>query len=238
MKKFLVVNDDGIMADGIIRLARAARELGEVWVVAPAGERSAASHSISLRTPLDIYPVDFPVEGVHAFSCSGTPADCVRVAVHAIMDEKPDLLLSGVNNGYNTGTDAQYSATIGAAMEGAFQGIRSIAVSKAYDGLYEVTDALLPELLKEYRDYALGYMQIVNINIPGCPISEYKGILRDRALSHSMFFTDTYGKTEDLPGGGIRYSVIGTYQEKAEEGSDIHALLNNYISVGVVTNLL
>ena len=112
MKKILITNDDGIRADGIIRLARAAMKYGEVWVVAPEDQRSAASHSISLRDPVDVYPHDFPVAGVRAFSCSGTPADCVRVGCLSVMPEKPDAVLSGINFGYNAASDIQLSASV------------------------------------------------------------------------------------------------------------------------------
>ena len=129
----LITNDDGIEADGLIRLAEAAKEFGEVWVVAPKRERSAASHSITLRRHIDVYPHnDFPVEGVKAYHCSGKPADCVRVGALAVMPEKPDLVLSGINYGYNSATDIQYSATVGAAFEAAFQGIHAIALSEGF----------------------------------------------------------------------------------------------------------
>ena len=98
--RILITNDDGINAGGIIRLAQTAMKLGEVWVVAPNEQRSAASHSISLHDHIDIYPYDFPIAGVKAFSCSGTPSDCVRVGCLNIMPCKPDLVLSGINNGY------------------------------------------------------------------------------------------------------------------------------------------
>ena len=102
MKQILITNDDGIFADGLVRLASIAKEFGDVWVVAPDGQRSAASHRITLHQPVDVNPaVDFPVEGVHAFSCSGTPADCVRVGSLYVMKKKPDLVLSGINYGYN-----------------------------------------------------------------------------------------------------------------------------------------
>ena len=98
-RKILITNDDGIESDGIARLAEAAKEFGEVWIVAPESQRSAASHSITLRHPIDVLPHDFPVEGVHAFSCSGTPGDCVRVGSLNIMPVKPDVVLSGINFG-------------------------------------------------------------------------------------------------------------------------------------------
>ena len=121
MRSILIANDDGINDEGLIRLAKLAKELGEVWVVAPDDQRSAASHAISLHSHIDIYPHDFPIDGVHAFSCSGTPADCVRVGALSIMPHKPDVVLAGINRGLNVATDIQYSGTAGAAFEGAFQ---------------------------------------------------------------------------------------------------------------------
>ena len=101
MRTILITNDDGIEAGGIVRLAEAAAEFGEVWVVAPARQMSAASHSITLHSPLDIYPHSFPVPGVRAFSCSGTPGDCVRTGSLSILPRRPDVVLSGINYGFN-----------------------------------------------------------------------------------------------------------------------------------------
>ena len=100
-RRILITNDDGIDSGGIARLAKAAKDFGEVWVVAPQHQRSAASHCITLREPIDVYPHDFAVEGVHAYSCSGTPADCVRVGGLSVMPVRPDVVLSGINFGYN-----------------------------------------------------------------------------------------------------------------------------------------
>ncbi|MDD6504181.1 MAG: 5'/3'-nucleotidase SurE, partial [Lachnospiraceae bacterium] len=105
MKKILITNDDGIDADGLIRLAQAAKNFGEVWIVAPDGQRSAMSHSISLRHPVEVWECEFPVSGVHAYACDGTPADCVRIGVLNIVPGKPDHVFSGINYGYNTATD-------------------------------------------------------------------------------------------------------------------------------------
>ena len=119
MRKILITNDDGIYSDGIIRLAQTAKEFGEVWVVAPESQRSAMSHSITLRHPIEAWNVDFPVEGVHAYACDGTPADCVRIGVLNIVPGKPDNVFSGINYGYNVASDIQYSATAGAASSAA-----------------------------------------------------------------------------------------------------------------------
>ena len=236
-RKILITNDDGMEADGLRRLAAAAAELGEVWVVAPDGQRSAASHAITLHAALDVYPVGWPTPGIHAFRCSGMPGDCVRLGCLNIMPEKPDIVLAGINNGHNLATDIQYSATVGAALEGAFQGILSIAVSEGPGPCHEVTDAFLSGILEELMDRPLDYGQIWNVNFPDCPLSACGGILRDRPVSRAVPFLDTYHEVSRLSGGGIRYMVHGEYRESAEEGSDFRAVIDRFISVGIVHNI-
>ena len=92
MKKILITNDDGIDSDGIIRLAKAAVKFGEVWVIAPDSQRSAMSHSVTLRHSVEIWKVDFPVSGVHAYACDGKPADCVRIGILSVMSKRPDYV--------------------------------------------------------------------------------------------------------------------------------------------------
>ena len=237
MRKLLLTNDDGIDSDGMIRLAEAAREFGEVWVIAPLHQRSAASHCITLREPIDVYPYDFPVEGVRAYACTGTPADCVRVGGLSVMPYKPDVVLSGINYGYNAATDLQYSATVGAAMEAVFQGYGAIALSEDMNDCHETTDAYLNGILNEYIDVRPGYASIVNVNFPGCKLSECNGVLRDRMTSRSSFFHDRYKTLGKLEGGGVRYMVEGIHNYEAEEGTDFYALMHNYVSVGIVHNI-
>ena len=235
--RILITNDDGIQAAGIIRLARAAKEFGEVWVVAPESQRSAASHSISLHNAIDIYQCeDFPIEGVHAYSCSGTPGDCVRVGSLSVMPAKPDVVLSGINFGLNVASDIQYSATAGAAFEAAFQGYHAIALSEGCN-FSDVTDKYIREILKKLLDSPLEAGNIHNVNFPDCPLSDCQGILYDRTVSRGMFYKDHYNVVEELDDGGIRYMVEGVYTPEAEDDSDFHAVLNNYISVGVVNNI-
>ncbi len=235
-RTILVTNDDGIMADGLLRLVRAAQQFGEVWVVAPDGERSAASHSISLHSPIDVRPCAFGVEGVRAFSCSGTPADCVRVGSLSVMPYQPEMVLSGINFGYNTATDLQYSATVGAALEAAFQGYFGIALSEGRGG-HEVTDRYLEEILSEIMEMEPMEGKILNINFPDCPAAQCRGIIRNLKVSKSMLFRDRYAVLEELPHGGKRYMVDGQYQEVAEEGTDLKAVLDRYVSIGWVNNL-
>ena len=126
----LITNDDGINAQGIAVLARAAAEFGQVTLVAPARQCSAMSHRITLGRPLRLEQVDFPVPQVEAYSLDGTPADCVKAALDAILTERPDVVLSGINHGYNVGFDVAYSGTVGAAMEALMNGISAIALSQ------------------------------------------------------------------------------------------------------------
>ena len=236
MRKILITNDDGIDADGIIRLARAAKEFGEVWVVAPESQRSAVSHGITLRHSIEAWKVDFPVSGVHAYACDGKPADCVRIGVLNIVPGKPDHVFSGINYGYNVATDLQYSATAGAAFEAAFQKIHTIAFSEDACELHEVTDRYLQEIIAELLDKPLGINQIWNVNFPSCRLSECNGILRDRKVSTEVFYKDRYTETM-VSEGRISYMVEGIRNYSASEGTDLKAILDNYVSVGIATNI-
>ena len=233
----LVTNDDGINSDGLIRLAKAAKQFGEVWVVAPESQRSAASQSITLHTHIDVFPCRFPVEGIHSFTCSGTPADCVRAALFHLMPVRPDIVLTGINYGYNVATDVQYSATVGAALEASHQGIPAIALSEQACECHEVSDACLADILKMLIPARLNPGRILNVNFPGCPIQDFKGILTDRIVSRGAIYRDQYEAAETLPGEGKRLMIHGIYNEDAEEGTDFRAVLDGYISIGIINNL-
>lgn len=237
MRKILITNDDGIEYEGLRRLAEAAKEFGEVWVIAPDSQRSSCSHAITIHGTIDMYPYDYGMEGVKAFSCSGTPGDCVRVGGLSVMPYRPDIVLSGINRGYNSGTDIQYSGTCGAAFEAAFQGYIGIAVSEDFEGSHEVTDKYLKDILAELIDKRPNYGEIWNVNIPRCPLSEFKGIKRDTFVSRGMFYKDGYKAIGSLSDGGIRYEIDGKLIKESEEGSDIRAVLDNYISIGAVKNV-
>ena len=236
MKKILLTNDDGINADGLKRLAEAAREFGEVWILAPDDQRSAASHSVTLRNSVIVWPVEYPVEDVHAYACDGTPADCVRIGVLNLVPGKPDHVFSGINYGFNLAADIQYSATAGAAFEAAFQEIHTIAFSEALTDNHEVTDRYLMELMGELMEQPLGVNEIWNVNFPGCPLAECKGVLRDRVVSTDPFYNDRYSATE-LEDGRTAYMVDGIRNWNASEGTDLRAALDGYVSVGIAKNI-
>lgn len=236
MRKILITNDDGIDSDGIIRLAQVAKEFGEVYVVAPDGQRSAMSHSITLRHSIEAWEVEFPVEGVKAYACNGTPGDCVRIGVLNIVPGRPDNVFSGINYGYNVATDLQYSATAGAAFEAAFQKVHAIAFSEDFSDCHETTDEYIRDIMAELIDKPLGLNQIWNVNFPGCRLSECKGVLRDLLVSSDEFYEDKYNETR-LPDGKTSYMVEGIRNWEASAGTDLRAILDNYVSIGIATNI-
>lgn len=237
LRKILITNDDGINSDGLRRLVETARDFGEVWVVAPDGQRSAAAHSITLRHSFEVHPYDMKIEGIKAFSCTGTPADCTRIGMLSVMPQKPDVVLAGINFGYNTSSDIQYSATVGAVLEAEFQGCPAIAFSEGAGDIHEVTDKYLKELLAEYIDAPYIPGEIININFPHCKLEDFKGIKRDLKVSRTPFFRDRYKALKELPDGGTEYIVDGIFDPKKEEGTDYGAVIDNYISVTKVHNI-
>lgn len=234
MKRILITNDDGIHSSGIIRLAEAACALGEVTVIAPDQEHSAQSHSITIREPVDFIPYVFPVPGVTAWICTGTPSDCVRAGLAYVLPEKPDLVLSGINYGFNIASDIQYSATVGAALEAAHQGIPAAAFSEPYHPDHSVTDRFLPRILALLQEELPGGDAILNINFP---LASCNGILTGRTVSAGSMFRGSYQLTDRLPGGGLRLSAEWAPDDACEDGSDFRAVLDHFVSVGIVRNI-
>lgn len=166
--RILVTNDDGISAPGITALWQALRPLGEIFVAAPAAERSGASHSITVHDPIRVDAQDFGCADVRGWRVGGTPADCVKLALEALLDAPPDLVISGVNDGPNLGGDVLYSGTVSAAAEGAKHGVLSLAVSldgatkERFDAASACTARLLPLCLAR----RLPPGTLLNVNFP------------------------------------------------------------------------
>ena len=237
-RQILITNDDGISAGGIRKLAETARRLGDVTVIAPDTQRSAASHHCIFSRPLILKEYDFGLGGINAYTLDGTPADCVRVGIFAAMDSKPDVVLSGINHGYNISADIQYSGTVGAALEAAFLGVHAIAVSYG-NYLFEATeivDRYLPELLEEYMNKPLPANQIWNINIPDCSAEECAGIARNAAMNTDCFYDNQYLK-EKAGEKAWSVTIIPRRIWKGPENSDLNAVIHHYNAVGTVTNL-
>ena len=234
--RILVVNDDGINAEGIRYLAETARQFGEVWVVAPDSQCSAMSQKITVNGPLVVKPVSFPVDDVKAYSVSGTPADCVKIALQHLMTEKPDLVLSGINFGYNTGYDIFYSGTVGAAMEALINGVPAIAFSKEPDASYAVVEQYMPDIIRELMAEPELENEVWNVNFPGCEPDELKGILRNRVPAKKLYYPNCYKCVKRDDEGGFELVVEGRAAKEAETGTDIQAVLDGYISIGKVKN--
>src|ERR1041384_1673771 len=205
--RLLVTNDDGILAHGLECLVAAAEPLGEVTVVAPDREQSATSHSLTLHHPLR------PVKrGERRWQVDGTPTDCVMLALEALMPEKPDWVLSGINHGQNMGEDVLYSGTVAAAMEGLSLGIPAIAVSFAGGDLRADVTRLreqVPTLTRVLSHIVAlpGFPAptLLNINLP--PVDQVKGIrltrLGRRVYSQSVTpLKDPWGRQIFWIGGG------------------------------------
>lgn len=237
--KILVSNDDGILANGIKALIESISPCHDVYVVAPDRERSAAGHSLTLHTPLRVEEVDAKYGAKRCWMTTGTPGDCVKLAVNAILsdDEKPDLVISGINHGPNLGADILYSGTVSCAMEGAMMGIPSIATSLAsmrneHEDFVFAAE-FIAELLNRLDTYKIPPKTILNINIPGLEKEDIAGIAITE-LGRRMF-TDAYEKRID-PRGKVYYWMAGELINEPEGAStDIAAVRNNKISITPVT---
>lgn len=171
-KKILVTNDDGVRSEGILTLADALKPLGDVTIVAPLNEASAIGHALTLRRPLHIEPF-----GDGIFAVDGTPTDCVNIAVTKVLDGMPDLIVSGINKGWNIGDDVTYSGTVSGALEGALLGVPSIAVSLQYTrAAFDFGPACETAALyaKAVLERGLPPRTLININVPTGPIRGYR----------------------------------------------------------------
>ena len=237
--KILVTNDDGINASGIRLLAETARSFGETVVIAPSVQKSANSHCITLNRSMKIERFDMGIDGVEAYSLDGTPSDCVRAAYLGLFDgmEKPDLVFSGVNDGANCGYDILYSATVGAAMEAVLYGVNTICFSQMHGKHDGILKKYIREVAGELINCDAGPGSAWNVNFPACRLDKYKGILYDRFPAHEAFFDDHYLKKAG-DDGNVYVDMESETVTDAEEGSDIRAILDGYISIGTVKNMV
>src|SRR5207237_1028645 len=229
--RLLCTNDDGILAQGLACLIEAAEPLGEITVVAPDREQSATSHSLTLHHP--IRPIE---RGERRYQVDGTPTDCVMLAVEALMPQRPDYVLSGINHGQNMGEDVLYSGTVAAAMEGLALGIPSIAISFAGGDLRaDLTHlrkqvSVLTDLLRHLTTLpAFPANTLLNVNLPPVEGAAVKGVrltrLGRRVYSNSITpMHDPWGREIFWIGGG-HASWTG------EEDSDFRAIEEGFSSV-------
>lgn len=238
--KILISNDDGIAANGIRVLTEELSKKHDVYVVAPDRERSAAGHSLTLNTPLRVEELEGVDNGAkRTWVTTGTPGDCVKIAINAILaeDEKPDIVISGINHGQNLGADILYSGTVSCAMEGAMLGYPSIAVSLAamkaeYDD-FKFSAKFTSALLDKIKDFKFPQKSILNVNVPKLEPDDITGVAITE-LGRKMF-TDYYERRVD-PRGKVYYWMAGELiNEPVGANTDIAALQNNKISITPVT---
>ena len=232
--RILLTNDDGIEAEGLECLERIARQLSDdVWTVAPAVEQSGKGRGITLTEPLRVNRVND-----RRFSVTGTPTDCVVLAVNDLMaDHRPDLVLSGVNRGHNVGEDCSYSGTVAGALQGMAFGIRSIALSQSLERFHdevtahwETAEAFAPAIITRLLDQTWRDGVVMNLNFPALPPELVKQVevtrqgFRDIGEMHAVRRTDLRGRDY------YWMSFRGTKQEHAE-GTDLRAMDEGRISV-------
>lgn len=235
--KFLIVNDDSIDAPGIQVLARAAAELGEVWVAAPAEQCSALSQKLTLRELISVENVlDFPAPVRGAWRIGGTPVDCVKVALEYLLEEKPDVILSGINNGLNAGQDIAYSGTLGAAFEAERHHIPAIAFSAARDKYLGEMEPHLVPLLRELTEQRAEPGSVWNVNFPAVKEDmPLRGILRNRTVCPVSMYLERYAPIlRDEEKVWLECRGIPTPDSMVPEGTDAAAVRAGYISIGQV----
>lgn len=233
----LLSNDDGVHAEGLHCLAEAMASLGKVVIVAPHMERSAFSHALTISTPLRIQKLDSKPYSEEIFEVTGTPVDCVKIALDKLLPRAPDLVMSGVNRGGNLGTDILYSGTVGAAMEALINGCRAMAISchgpltspLDYRGAARIAGLLAatPE-----RWFGAQTRWMLNVNVPSGDIRSVKGIRT--AIPGKRMYDDSYWQKTDPR--GVDYFWLGADSQSYADidGSDCQLVGNGFASVSAL----
>ena len=229
--RILISNDDGVRAPGLATVAQTLQAIGQVIIVAPADNQSGKGHSIVTTEPVFREDLTLP-NGLKAIGLTATPASTVNVAIRNIVMPKPDLVVSGINRGYNLGFSAYLSGTVGAAREGAMHGVPAIATSLAEAGaprdyVYAAEEVL--GVARRIKQYGLPPNTFLNVNIPAMPPGGYKGyMITTQALQRGG--QESFAEMKHPSGRTIYWNV---YEEggTAPQGTDIWAVSNGYVSV-------
>lgn len=228
----LIVNDDGITAPGITALVEAMKSLGDIIVVAPDKPQSGMGHAITINSTLRIAKSNFH-QVLAEYSCSGTPVDCVKIAVNKILPRKPDLCVSGINHGSNSSINVIYSGTMSAAVEGALEGIPSIGFSlldNSIDADFSGAKIIAQQLAKNVLKNGLPADICLNVNIPKLKYEEIKGIKVCRQ-ARANWIEELDERTD--PSGKPYFWLTGTFLnfEEHQTDTDVWALNNDFVSV-------
>lgn len=224
--RILVSNDDGYLSPGLQALVDAVRPFGEIFVIAPEQNHSGASNSLTLSRPLSVQ------RGSNGFLfVNGTPTDCVHIALTGLLEHRPDLVVSGINDGQNTGDDTLYSGTVAAAMEGFVFGIPSIAfslVEKGYEHL-DTAAAIAGEVVGRIARQPLSSACLLNVNIPNLPRSAIGGIAVTRLGKRHP--SEPVIRAQSPRGETIYWIGPSGLAKDAGEGTDFHAIANGFVSL-------
>lgn len=227
----LLTNDDGVYAEGLKALQKELRPFHEVYVVAPEREMSATGHAITLHKPLRVAEVKMR-DGTTSWAVNGTPSDCVKLAVKTILPHKPDIVISGINNGSNMGTDVFYSGTVSAAVEGHFMGFPAVAVSLVVDSqepAYACAALYIKELLDSMGDKILTDKLLLNINIPYQGSEDIKGTKITKLGQRT--YINVFDQRVD-PRGRKYYWMAGDLAEElADDELDTGATKKGFVSI-------
>jgi len=236
--KILITNDDGIRAPGIHHLWNALKEVADLTVVAPSQEKSAQGMSVSLRAPLKVVKYEWPLyeDDVRAYYIDdGSPADCVKLAVNVILNEKPDLIISGINRGNNGGRNVLYSGTVAAVIEGTFNGIPGIAFSCAdyHDPAFDVAENYIPTIVEYQLEHPLPTGSFLNVNFPTTTHRQINGFKYTR---QGKQYIKEDPDRRIHPYDGYEYYWLGTKIARFEEheDSDIAWLEKGYITAAPI----
>jgi len=223
--KILISNDDGYLAPGIIALANVLAPIAEIVVVAPDSNRSGSSNSLTLDRPLSVKRAD---NGF--YFVNGTPSDCVHIALTGLLNFRPDLIVSGINQGQNMGDDTLYSGTVAAATEGFLFGIPAIAFSQLHKGWDELeAAATVAREIVERRFDNLPQPYLLNVNIPNLPYDQLKTAVATRLGKRHE--SEAVIKDKDPHGRDIYWIGPAGAARDAGEGTDFHATANGHVSI-------
>lgn len=226
----LVTNDDGVDSEGLLKLKQALATVGEVVVIAPDHNWSAAGHNKTIQKPLRVTQVQL-ADGDLAYSTDGTPSDCVSLGILGVLERKPDLVVAGINKGPNLGDDVTYSGTVAAAIEAVVSGIPAIAVSLAdyYEWEFSYAAQFAAQLARHAVDNGLGNDVLLNVNVPNLPKERIAGIEITRL--GKRVYRDVLMQSKD-PLGRVYYWIGGDVPSGLPvDGTDFTAITENKISI-------
>jgi 5'-nucleotidase len=230
--RILVSNDDGVRAPGIAAVAQVLQAIGDVTIVAPAENQSGKGHSIVISEPVFREDLTLP-NGMRAIGLTATPASTVNIAIRNIVRPKPDLVVSGINRGYNLAYSAYLAGTVGAAREGAIHGVPAIAASLSEEAAPRDFVAAAEEVLgvaRRVKQYGLPAGAFLNVNIPGVPPGGYKGyMVTTQAKAKSG--DESFAETKHPSGRTIYWNVFKEGAGAAPQGTDAWAVSQGYVSV-------